>query len=283
MKIDLTVILGKDLRELCPANLTDLLWFFQMALIAAMMILNFTTFALAQDREQQIGVPKRPLPKANIKGQIFHLEDQRFVPNASISVMKSGSEESYSETIADSNGMYQLPIPFDEQVEVKAESEELFYDSYNLLLKSDGDNKILLHDFHIPSTLSLRVNYPTNEFKNPYPNVLDSNGAETSQKWEDAMNDLASNLTRFSTRISKLIIIGHSDDIGNTQSNKTLGLKRAKFIEDELVKRDIEVGLIEIKSAGKSELLAQRTGEDVEPWRKRCRRAELSKVLKTMK
>jgi outer membrane protein OmpA-like peptidoglycan-associated protein len=133
---------------------------------------------------------------------------------------------------------------------------------------------------YVPEELTLRVNFPTDEYLNPYRYVLDSNGVETNMNWEASLDILADNIMKSKEYIEKIIFVGNTDDVGTDEYNKQLGQRRVDFIISELEKRGVPAKLLEGRSAGKKELLPQREGEDISMWRKRCRRVDLQKINK---
>jgi outer membrane protein OmpA-like peptidoglycan-associated protein len=127
--------------------------------------------------------------------------------------------------------------------------------------------------------LTLRINFPTDIFDNPYRYTLDSNGVETVQTWQMQLDNLAENIIKSKDKLKIIVLTGHTDDIGSAGYNLTLGKKRVDFVKDELIKRGVPEALLETKSAGKSKPLVKRETEEIEMYRMRLRRVELSKVL----
>jgi OOP family OmpA-OmpF porin len=84
---------------------------------------------------------------------------------------------------------------------------------------------------------------------------------------------------RFSTKVKKIELVGHTDDVASDSYNKALALRRVKFIETELIKRGVEKSILNSKSEGKQKPLKPRNGEDMEVYRKRLRRVELTKII----
>lgn len=61
---------------------------------------------------------------------------------------------------------------------------------------------------------------------------------------------------------SSLDLTGHSDNVGNRQSNINLALKRANFVKDYLVKNGINTSKINTKSKGPDEPIADNATEE---------------------
>lgn len=155
----------------------------------------------------------------------------------------------------------------------------MFFDSFKTRVEKDDPSVSIRHDMEVPPDLTLRINFPTNVYSNPYKYAIDSSGIETNQTWEEAVNLLANNI-KHSKNISKLILIGHTDDVGAEDFNYKLGLNRVNFIINGLVARGVQRELLEGKSSGETELLKQLPDETMQMWRKRCRRVELQKINK---
>jgi outer membrane protein OmpA-like peptidoglycan-associated protein len=124
----------------------------------------------------------------------------------------------------------------------------------------------------------LRINFPSAQFANPNPYILDSNGTQSTVRWQDELDRVVKNLLLFKSFIAKLTIIGHTDDTSDDAYNLRLGQNRAEFVVGELVKRGIPPELLEAKSEGEKSLLPRRTSESVDVYRARCRRVELVKT-----
>jgi outer membrane protein OmpA-like peptidoglycan-associated protein len=49
-----------------------------------------------------------------------------------------------------------------------------------------------------------------------------------------------------------LVITGHADTVGSSESNRRLGLARAQFVADRLVERGIDPSRLDVNSAGEA-------------------------------
>ena len=125
----------------------------------------------------------------------------------------------------------------------------------------------------------MRVNFPTAIYKDPYEFTLDSDGNDTETKWQTMVQQLSENVLN-AKGTSKLILIGHTDDVGTDQSNMILGKQRVDFIIDRLVENGVPREMMEGRSAGESLTPSRRKNEDITQWRKRCRRVELVRVVR---
>jgi outer membrane protein OmpA-like peptidoglycan-associated protein len=73
--------------------------------------------------------------------------------------------------------------------------------------------------------------------------------------------------------VPEVQVTGHTDTVGTTASNITLGLKRAEMIRKQLIEIGLDPSLIEIVSHGEADLLIKTADEVPEP---RNRRVEIS-------
>ncbi|MES2766724.1 MAG: hypothetical protein V4642_12690 [Bacteroidota bacterium] len=234
--------------------------------------------------EKPIEQPKETVlkdaPPARLEGTVINNTTKEPIDGADITVRDIPDRKPISTTTSDENGRYGIDIPVGKDLEVSAETGDLFYDNLRLRVPVKDSGKVITYGFSLPDRLFLRINFPTNEFSNPYPFVLDSNGRETDQTWQSAIQNLAENLLRYSSFIQFIQLNGHTDDVGTTASNQLLGSRRVNFIISELEKRGVPSGLLKGRSAGELEPLLKRGGETQDDFRKRLRRVEMSKVLK---
>jgi outer membrane protein OmpA-like peptidoglycan-associated protein len=73
--------------------------------------------------------------------------------------------------------------------------------------------------------------------------------------------------------VPEVVVIGHTDTLGDRKANKTLGLKRALSVKGVLVDAGIAPALIEVASHGEADLLIKTRNNRAEP---RNRRVEIS-------
>jgi OOP family OmpA-OmpF porin len=73
--------------------------------------------------------------------------------------------------------------------------------------------------------------------------------------------------------VPEVQVIGHTDTVGTSASNITLGMKRAEMIRKQLIDIGLDATLIEIVSHGEADLLVQTADEVPEP---RNRRVEIT-------
>lgn len=212
-------------------------------------------------------------------GRVLQHNTHKPVEEANVTVRDVPTRDIIDQTRSDSAGRYTVRIPVERDVEIAAQGKRLFYDTKQVYVPKDDTASILLPDFVLPDDLSLRLNFPNDEYNNPYPYLLDSNGQATQQQWSEALDLLAQNLTLYGPSIQRLILTGHTDDVADVAYNKTLGMRRAQFVVDELIQRGVPASKLEARSEGESRLLPRRKGEDLDTYRIRCRRVELTKQM----
>jgi outer membrane protein OmpA-like peptidoglycan-associated protein len=73
--------------------------------------------------------------------------------------------------------------------------------------------------------------------------------------------------------VPEVVVIGHTDTMGDKKANVTLGMRRATAVRNVLVAAGIPTGLIEVASHGEADLLIKTKDNTAEP---RNRRVEIS-------
>lgn len=213
--------------------------------------------------------------KKRLRGTVYD-EQKKPVKNADVSVRDVMDDVVIAKTETDTVGRYEVDVPVDREVEITSQHNTGFYDTKKMKFNDKSSPNI---DFVVPTTLYLRINFPNDDFQNPYKNSLDSNGLETNQTYEEQLNLLADNLKRTQANIKKVILVGHTDENGASEYNIGLGQRRVEFVMNELVKRGIPRPLFEARSAGEDEPLPRRKSEPLESYYKRNRRVELVKIM----
>lgn len=227
--------------------------------------------------------PLKPLPieRGTVRGTVVHQQTQQPVADADVTARDAESRDVLAATRTDTAGTYTLDVPVNTPVDISAQAPDLFYDDVRVVVPKifTDDTMEVVRPLQLPITYVLRVNFPTAIYNEPYPFTLDSNGVETSITWQESLNQLARNVQLSGSRLKRLVLIGHTDDVDTDASNVILGRNRVNFIMDELAARGVSRELMEGRSAGESLLPERRQGETMELWRKRARRVELVKVL----
>jgi hypothetical protein len=165
-----------------------------------------------------------------------------------------------------------LTLEKDIEYEITAQSEDLFFDTFTINIDGLDTLTQKTHDFYIPVTLMLRINFPTDKYDTPYRFILDSNGIESNITWQTELDNLAKNIIDYTENLSRLLLVGHTDEVGTVEYNDELGQNRVGFVISELIKRGVPARLLLGSSA--------REGESLKMFRMRLRRVELQKTLK---
>ncbi len=222
--------------------------------------------------------PASSLQTIEIRGSVHHQETRNPIPGAEVRAHRPGERTPIAETTTDEAGRYRLRVPANTELELIAQAGEVFFQIQRITTPSTDTT---LPPLELPARFFLRINFPFDRYDTPYPLVLDTNGRETSLRWEQVLDQLADNILRYRDRLQQLVLVGHTDDIGSAEYNRWLGHKRVNFIIEQLWRRGVPRELLRGESAGQSQLLPRLPNEPIEQWRKRCRRVELSKVLRT--
>lgn len=216
----------------------------------------------------------------SLTGKVVNLETQLPVFNATITAKNPETNEIEMQTQTDVNGNYSISLLKGADIEVVIQAENLFYDSFKLRVEKNDTTSTIERKVELPVILTLRINFPYDEYKEPYPFTLDSNGNETKTTWQNEINNLADNLLKAINKIDKIILVGNTDDMGGVEYNKVLGQRRVEFVVNELVKRNVPKKILFARSAGKLEPLKKRKDEVTETFQKRLRRVTMEKILK---
>lgn len=162
--------------------------------------------------------------------------------------------------------------------DVGAENSSSFFDVKRIDLRTERDSTVRM-TLNVPDTLTLRINFPFDDHEHPYEFVIDDAGNAGTMTWKRAL-DLTARATLASIgSLKKLIVIGHTDSLGSDAYNSRLGLQRAQFVADELVKRGVPKRIVSVRSRGRTEPVAIRPEESDEQFRLRSRRVEFVKVF----
>ncbi len=214
-----------------------------------------------------------------LEGKVYKTNDNTPIPNAEI-IVEERVYQKKNFLKSDIQGNFSIPLIKDEEYIVTAQTEDLFPDTKKVFLSRDDTTDVLIKNFYLQEIYTLRVNFPTDIYDQPYIYVLDTNGNETNIKWQEEMDALASNILQVKDRISKIVLVGHTDTIASVEYNQKLGEKRAEFIKMELMKRGVPGYLIETHSAGEFEPLPKKENEDLSLYFRRLRRVVIERVLK---
>lgn len=237
---------------------------------------------LVLHRRQTLGqnIAAIDIPQVTLVGKVINTVTNMPVVDAEVIARLPQSTEVLASTRTDTAGAYSLRVPVERPVEITAQNDELFFDSFVTTIPASEQNRTVEQNapLGLSPTFTLRVNFPTSVFDAPYPFSLDSNGIELERSWKRDVDDLVRNVKAGQERVQKLVLTGHTDDVDSDESNLLLGKQRVEFIIDRLVEGGLPRTILEGRSAGEKQLLPRRPSESIESWRRRCRRVELVRV-----
>lgn len=213
-----------------------------------------------------------------IKGKVFSKIGE---PIDSATINISAKDDNLEKSvISKKTGDFVFDIERNKQYEITAQKKEYFYDSKRVLVNPDYSQDTMDMNFYLPEIGEIRLNFPTDEYKNPYKFTLDSNGIETGRIWIEELKLVASNIMLSLDRIEKIILVGHTDDVASDDYNMGLGQRRVDFLASELIKLGIPEKILTTRSAGEREPLLKKSDEDINKYRKRLRRVTMQKIFK---
>lgn len=216
---------------------------------------------------------------ATIHGRITQGKNRSPANGAELFVRNNETQEEILRDSLGPNGEFTLKLDKGKIYDVGAETSESFFALKTLDLRRSLDTNIVL-DLHLPDTLILRINFPFDDYSNPYEFVIGDNGERLPMSWQNSLDLIAQSTKRSLGSLREVVVIGHTDSMGTDEYNERLGERRALFIRDELVKRGVPKSLLRIQSRGRRQPVAMRPGESDEIYRLRSRRAEFVKVFK---
>jgi outer membrane protein OmpA-like peptidoglycan-associated protein len=126
----------------------------------------------------------------------------------------------------------------------------------------------------------MRIEFPFDNFNDPYKYTLTDSGVPGALTWMKEIELLAANLGAFKSKIKEISLVGNTDSSGTDDYNDRLGLRRAQFVKDQLVQRGIPAQILTVSSKGRKNPLPRKPGEVEEIYRARCRRTEISKIIR---
>lgn len=226
-------------------------------------------------------VPKEPKKEEIIvKGGVFDKNRNMPIDSAIISVKAENSKIPDKDVYSDKFGKFEFPVKTNTQYEITAQKKEYFFDSKRILFPDNFESDSLDLNFYLPDIGVIRINFPTDEYQNPYKFTLDTNGVETGRYWLEELKLVANNIMLSLDRIDKIVLVGHTDDVGSDDYNMGLGQRRVDFVISELVKLGVPQNVLFGRSAGEREPMIQNQGEELSIYRKRLRRVTMEKFFK---
>jgi len=234
---------------------------------------------LAIDKKEtiQIETPKNWFYR--LEGKVFEKNTNKPISGAEV-IARETSSDITNKVKTNELGYYSLQMIKNEEYLVTAQYSTLFPENAKIFVSLNDTIISLVQDFYLEDKYTLRVNFPTDVYDNPYRFVLDSNGNETNLTWQEEIQSLSNNIILMKDKIVKVILVGHTDDVGTVEYNQKLGERRVNFVISELIKRGVPAEILEGRSAGELEPLERRSEEKIEIYRKRLRRVVLERILK---
>lgn len=234
---------------------------------------------LAVDRKEniQIETPKNWFYR--MEGKVYEKNTNKPISGAEV-ITRETSSDITNNVKTNQDGYYTVQMIKNEEYLVTAQYSTLFPDNVKVFVGINDTTNRITKDFYLEEKYTLRVNFPTDIFDNPYRFVLDSNGNETNITWQEEIQSLAKNIMLMKEKIIKVVLVGHTDDVGTVEYNQRLGERRVNFVISELIKRGVPSELLEGRSAGELEQLERKGDEKIETYRKRLRRVVLERILK---
>lgn len=212
-----------------------------------------------------------------LKGKVFSARTRLPLDSAEINIEWHDSLKTES---SNKTGAFSVRLNRGNPYEISVHKQYYSYDKYFFNSDSVPAGGVVNHDFYLPEYAVIRINFPFDNFTDPYQFTLDSNGAETNVTWDKELDIAAQDILASLDKIDKIVLVGHTDDQGTKEYNIGLGTRRVTFVIDELVKRGVPRNIMVSRSAGKGEPLPKKAGEDIENYRKRLRRVVLEKFYK---
>lgn len=188
----------------------------------------------------RISLPEHIQPKSR-KPLVFKITDaKRFIPISNAKIVLVDKESKTRELQTNTQGFSYVELPFT-SFNVSIIAEE--YESYETLIDFTGSRLANI------DTLKISL-FPTADSLVQIPNVLfDFAEMKVSSSFADVIANL-SDFLKFNENY-KVLLVGHTDNIGNDTFNNELGMSRANEVADLLMRFGIEAQRISVKSMGK--------------------------------
>lgn len=233
------------------------------------------------EEKKEVKIESIPITKTyfSVAGLV---KDGNNVPlqNIDVKVRKQGEERVSYETKTNKLGEYELSLEKGIGYEVRAQDDKHFYDTYYISKEETKSNENIKKEFILDQSLDLRLNFPYDIYDKPYDNIIDEQGLETNKSWVKEIDEVAKNIIERIDYIKIINLTGHTDLQGSQDYNYTLGLNRAKFVYQELIKRGVPKKKLQFKSVGKLEPLQAKKLEPEEYYSRRLRRVNLEIINK---
>jgi len=214
-----------------------------------------------------------------VSGFVYDKNTGSPVDSALINVISNKSHKS-KDYFSDDYGRFEVPVKRNVEVEIMAHKNEYFFDSKRIFFDDTFVRDSSRIDFYLPEIGVIRINFPTDKYSTPYKFTLDSNGVVTGRYWLDELKMVASNIKLSLDKIDKIVLVGHTDDVGSDDYNINLSQRRVDFVINELIKLGVPQNVLFSRAAGEHEPLMRHSDESTETFRKRLRRVTMEKYFK---
>lgn len=215
-----------------------------------------------------------------LEGKVVDKETNEGIEGVEVTVKEGDIDDVLFEAWTDKYGDYKFILVKGKRYLVTAKSDSLFYDQFEINIDKKDTIRSISKDLKLASDKIIRINFEYDRYDAPIGNVIDSNGIETGVSWQDAIDELASNIKESAGKLKYVLLTGHTDPIGSNAYNDNLGLNRAKFVLEQLVLRGVSRELLSAESKGKRMVLERRENESEEVYHLRLRRVVFKKFFK---
>lgn len=215
-------------------------------------------------------------PDFTLFGYVYR-SNETPIGNATITAKSSDTTIT---TKTNKTGFYELFLKKGILYEITAEYSLTFPVTVNEEKELTSKTHKKRRDFYLSEITQVRINFPTDEFNNPYKNIIDDEGYQTSITWNTELDRIAETIRESLDNIEEIQLVGHTDDVASDEYNKTLGKRRVEFVVNQLIDRGVPNYIMNYRSAGENEPLTKRQSESIEIFRKRLRRVTITMVIK---
>lgn len=218
-------------------------------------------------------------PTFNLGGIVKDNRTNEPVENVDVTVKRNQEQTPHKSTKTDNKGKYEFELEKGHEYKVEVKNDTLFNDSYKVFVDKKDTNTSIKRDLVFDVVKTVRINFKYDQSDKPYEFILDSLGNQENTTWQEAIDNLAEDIKKSQSILSKVVITGHTDPVASNSYNKQLAQKRAEFVVSQLVQRGIPIYLLIAKSKGETEKLVKFDNELEEQYHKRLRRVTLEKIF----
>lgn len=180
----------------------------------------------------------------------------------------------------DTAGKYTIDLPRDKEYDIGAESKDKFYDVRRVDTRNLKDSVLQVPTLIIGDTLILRINFPFDNYTDPYDFTVGDDGEQTSIRWQSHLEIITRSIKKDLKHLKQVLLFGHTDTVGTVEYNDKLARNRGEFICKQLIKRGIPASVVVVDPKGELQPLIKREEESLETYHLRLRRVEIVKILK---